>query len=101
MSCYIIIVYIRVGILTEIQDYFDIGDERAGLLQTAFVLSYMLFAPVFGYLGDRYSRRFIMAFGVLLWSLTTLIGSFMEVNEYSKLCVYIYLLTFLCCMYAL
>lgn len=66
------------GILTEIQDYFDIGDERAGLLQTAFVLSYMLFAPVFGYLGDRYSRRFIMAFGVLLWSLTTLIGSFME-----------------------
>lgn len=79
-----------VGILTEIQDYFQIGDERAGLLQTAFVLSYMLFAPVFGYLGDRYSRRFIMAFGVLLWSLTTLIGSFMEVNEYTILCIYVH-----------
>ncbi|KAK9503507.1 hypothetical protein O3M35_010052 [Rhynocoris fuscipes] len=37
----------------------------------------MLFAPLFGYLGDRYSRRLIMAFGVFLWSLTTLLGSFM------------------------
>ncbi|PSN36607.1 Protein spinster [Blattella germanica] len=38
----------------------------------------MIFAPLFGYLGDRYSRRWIMAFGVSLWSLTTLAGSFMH-----------------------
>ncbi|XP_036330769.1 protein spinster isoform X1 [Rhagoletis pomonella] len=37
----------------------------------------MICAPVFGYLGDRYSRRWIMAIGVLLWSTTTLLGSFM------------------------
>ncbi|KAL1140200.1 hypothetical protein AAG570_000132 [Ranatra chinensis] len=49
-----------------------------GLLQTVFVISYMLFAPLFGYLGDRYNRRLIMAFGVFLWCLTTLIGSFMK-----------------------
>ena len=29
------------------------------------------------FLGDRYSRRNIMAFGVFLWSIFTLIGSFM------------------------
>ena len=29
------------------------SDKYLGLLQTAFVISYMLFAPVFGYLGDR------------------------------------------------
>ncbi|KOB78758.1 Protein spinster, partial [Operophtera brumata] len=36
----------------------------------------MVFAPIFGYLGDRYSRRIILAFGVALWSMTTLFGSF-------------------------
>ncbi|XP_053966881.1 protein spinster [Anastrepha ludens] len=65
------------GVLTDIQDDFKIGDDDGGLLQTAFVLSYMICAPVFGYLGDRYSRRWIMATGVLLWSTTTLLGSFM------------------------
>ena len=48
-----------------------------GLLQTAFIISFMVFAPLFGYLGDRYSRKAIMAAGVFLWSIFTLIGSFM------------------------
>ncbi|XP_050322844.1 protein spinster isoform X2 [Bactrocera neohumeralis] len=65
------------GVLTDIQADFKIGDDDGGLLQTAFVLSYMVCAPLFGYLGDRYSRRWIMAIGVLLWSTTTLLGSFM------------------------
>ncbi|KAL1376666.1 hypothetical protein pipiens_020073, partial [Culex pipiens pipiens] len=38
----------------------------------------MICAPVFGYLGDRYSRKWIMALGVFLWSTTTLLGSFMN-----------------------
>uniref|UniRef100_A0A1I8JU77 Major facilitator superfamily (MFS) profile domain-containing protein n=1 Tax=Anopheles funestus TaxID=62324 RepID=A0A1I8JU77_ANOFN len=66
------------GVLTEIQDHFNIGDDEGGLLQTAFVLSYMVFAPVFGYLGDRYSRKWIMVLGVSLWSTTTLLGSYMN-----------------------
>ena len=68
------------GILKDVQSEFQIGNDLGGLLQTAFVLSYMIFAPLFGYLGDRYSRRWIMAFGVLLWSVTTLLGSFMQVS---------------------
>lgn len=66
------------GVLTDIQEHFRIGDDEGGLLQTAFVLSYMICAPVFGYLGDRYSRKWIMALGVFLWSTTTLLGSFMN-----------------------
>ncbi|XP_055626651.1 protein spinster isoform X3 [Toxorhynchites rutilus septentrionalis] len=66
------------GVLTDIQSYFSIGDDEGGLLQTAFVLSYMICAPLFGYLGDRYSRKWIMALGVFLWSTTTLLGSFMH-----------------------
>ncbi|XP_050531599.1 protein spinster isoform X2 [Daktulosphaira vitifoliae] len=72
--------YTIAGILDDIQKSFSIGDDKGGLLQTVFVISYMIFAPVFGYMGDRYNRRLIMAFGVFLWSLTTLIGSFM--NDY-------------------
>ena len=49
-----------------------------GLLQTAFVIAYMIFAPLFGYLGDRYSRRAIMATGVFCWCVFTLAGSFIQ-----------------------
>lgn len=63
----------------DIQKQFDIGDDKGGLLQTAFVISYMICAPIFGYLGDRYNRKLIMAFGVFLWSLTTFVGSYMDV----------------------
>lgn len=70
--------YTVAGMLTEIESYYNLTDDKGGLLQTAFVLSYMICAPIFGYLGDRYSRKAIMASGVFLWSLTTLLGSFME-----------------------
>lgn len=72
------------GILDQIQSEFDANNAMMGLLQTAFILSYMVFAPLFGYLGDRYSRRNIMAAGVLLWSFFTLIGSFMSGNKLER-----------------
>lgn len=69
--------------MNDIKTFFNINDAKAGLLQTVFVISYMICAPVFGYLGDRYNRKFLMAFGVFLWSLTTLFGSFMSVSYYN------------------
>ena len=59
--------------------YFNIKneDKYLGLLQTAFVVSYMIFAPIFGYLGDRFSRNWIMGIGLTFWCLSTLAGSFM------------------------
>ncbi|KOX71382.1 Protein spinster [Melipona quadrifasciata] len=39
---------------------------------------YMVFAPIFGYLGDRYNRKVIMSSGVFLWCLTTFVGSYMK-----------------------
>ncbi|XP_059048479.1 protein spinster-like isoform X2 [Achroia grisella] len=64
------------GVLGDVKKEFGIGDDSAGLLQTVFVVAYMVFAPIFSYLGDRQSRRAIMAFGVGLWCITTFIGSF-------------------------
>jgi len=66
------------GILDDIKKEFNANNAMGGLLQTAFIISYMLFAPLFGYLGDRHSRKAIMAAGVFLWSVFTLIGSFMS-----------------------
>ena len=66
------------GVLDQVKQEFDANDARAGILQTAFIISYMLFAPVFGYLGDRYSRKYLMATGVLLWSVLTFLGSFIS-----------------------
>ncbi|XP_058807944.1 protein spinster isoform X2 [Phymastichus coffea] len=66
------------GVLTFIQNDFHMSGSQSGLLQTAFIMSYMIFAPLFGYLGDRYNRKIIMSAGVFLWCLTTFIGSYMK-----------------------
>lgn len=64
-----------VGILDDVKSYYNLTDTEQGLLQTVFIVSYMLMAPVFGYLGDRYTRKIIMAGGIAFWSLTTYLGS--------------------------
>ena len=72
------------GILEDVKEEFNANDARAGILQTAFILSYMLFAPLFGYLGDRYSRKYLMAAGVFLWSVLTLLGSLVSGNPSNR-----------------
>jgi MFS family permease len=42
-----------------------------GLLVPAFMVTYMLFAPVFGWLSDRMSRWVLIAIGVIVWSLAS------------------------------
>ncbi|XP_072298840.1 protein spinster homolog 1 isoform X2 [Eucyclogobius newberryi] len=64
------------GVLSDIEHYFDIDDSKSGLLQTVFICSYMFLAPVFGYLGDRYNRKYIMSGGIFFWSLVTLLSSY-------------------------
>ncbi|XP_038564437.1 protein spinster homolog 1 [Micropterus salmoides] len=64
------------GVLPDIEHYFGIDDGKSGLLQTVFICSYMFLAPVFGYLGDRYNRKYIMSVGITFWSLVTLASSY-------------------------
>ncbi|XP_043253649.1 protein spinster isoform X3 [Colletes gigas] len=66
------------GMLTDIRKDFNLRNDESGMLQTAFILSYMVFAPFFGYLGDRYNRKVIMGGGIFLWCLTTYVGSYMK-----------------------
>jgi MFS family permease len=60
-----------------------LSDTQIGLLTTAFMIVYMLAAPVFGALGDRGSRTRPIAVGVFLWSLATLVSGF--AGNYSHL----------------
>jgi MFS transporter, Spinster family, sphingosine-1-phosphate transporter len=46
-------------------------EAKMGLLSTAFMVSYMLFAPVFGVLADRMSRWWLIGIGVGIWSLAS------------------------------
>lgn len=75
------------GLLDGIQKYFGIEDNNsaAGLLQTVFICSYMVLAPVFGYMGDRYKRKYIMAAGILIWSGTvyasTMLSKDVSINQ--------------------
>lgn len=68
------------GILNRIIEYFDIDDGLSGFIQTAFFAGFILSAPLFGYLGDRFPRKWIIIFGVSFWSSMTLLGSFVSQN---------------------
>ncbi|CAH6793086.1 Spns1 [Phodopus roborovskii] len=72
------------GVLPDIEQFFSIGDSSSGLIQTVFISSYMVLAPVFGYLGDRYNRKYLMCGGIAFWSLVTLGSSFIP-REMRKL----------------
>ncbi len=56
-----------------IQQEFPRSDTKFGLLTSAFFFCYMLAAPVVGYFADRYSRKWIMVGGALLWCAATLL----------------------------
>jgi MFS family permease len=54
-----------------------ISDTQVGLLQGfAFVLLFCFMALPFGWLVDRYNRRNLLAFGIILWSGATVASGF-------------------------
>ena len=54
----------------------QITDTALGLLGSAFMFSYMLFAPLFGWLGDRWSRTMLASGGLVVWSMATALAGF-------------------------
>ena len=63
-----------------IEDEFSMEDEwMGGLIQTAFIVCYVIAAPIFGYCGDRYSRKWLIILGIFMWSSSIMASSFMPV----------------------
>jgi MFS family permease len=77
--------YILAGVQPLVQRAFHLNDERIGALTSAFFITYMLAAPLTGWMGDRFSRKPLIMAGALLWSLLTL--STAMVHTYSELYV--------------
>lgn len=67
--------YIDRYVPSAVKDLFkrDLGltDTETSLPFSAFVLVYMVASPVFGGLADRFSRKWLIALGVALWSAAT------------------------------
>ena len=69
--------YVVSGIVPDLKaPPLGLSDSQIGLLTTAFMLVYMVAAPVFGALGDRVSRTRPIAIGVFLWSIATIVSGF-------------------------
>ncbi len=62
------------GVLPLLRKDLGLTYEQGGRLTTAFMLGYFLTSPIFGYLGDRVPRRWLVAAGVFVWSLGTLLS---------------------------
>jgi len=68
--------YVLAAVEPEIQAHFFAPDDPnahalTGLLGTAFLVTYMISAPIFGWLADRMSRWLIIGASVILWSAST------------------------------
>lgn len=63
--------YVLPAVAPRIKDALSLTDTELGFLGSAFLFSYFLTSPVFGWLGDRLSRTRLMAVGVAIWSLAT------------------------------
>ena len=48
-----------------------LSKAEQGLLATAFMVAYLAFSPLFGWLGDRGRRWLLVGVGVVLWSLAS------------------------------
>lgn len=60
-------------------------DSLKGVLASAFMLSFMLSAPLFGWLSSRMSRTRLIAFGAATWSIACGLGGFSgQVEMFSR-----------------
>ncbi|EPY90170.1 hypothetical protein CB1_000041005 [Camelus ferus] len=74
--------YTVAGVLLDIQQHFGVKDRGAGLLQSVFICSFMVAAPIFGYLGDRFNRKVILSCGIFFWSAVTFSSSFIPQQHF-------------------
>lgn len=74
--------YIISSVLIDIQTYFDVSKSTAGLLQTVYLVFYMLASPLAGYAGDRINRVRLLLIGIVVWMSSTILGSLCERDQF-------------------
>lgn len=68
-------------VLPAIRDALNLTDTSVGLIATLFNLAFAVFIPIGGWMGDRFSRKWVVTFSVLFFSVATMFtgmaGSFL------------------------
>jgi MFS family permease len=59
------------GLLEPIRREFGATDAQIGLVGLAFTLTYSFLPPIFGWLGDRWPRTWVIAASAAFWSAAT------------------------------
>ncbi len=62
----------------EVQDALNINEFQVGLLITAFTLPGIFFAPLMGYLADKFGRREILTFSLLTFGFSGFLCPFVD-----------------------
>ncbi len=68
--------YVLAAVLVPLKAELALTDRELGWLPWVFLVVYMLTAPLFGVLAERYSRTRLVAAGIAIWSLATAAGAF-------------------------
>ena len=59
-------------VLPAIRDALNLTDTSVGLIATIFNLAFAVMVPIGGWMGDRFSRKFVVTFSVLFFSFATM-----------------------------
>jgi len=68
--------WIFIPLIPMLRGHLGVTDEQLGSLQTWLLLVLAVGSIPFGFLADRFSRKAIIVFGIVCWSLATLAGGF-------------------------
>lgn len=71
------------AVQSDVKKEFLVSDAQIGVLTSAFFFTYMFAAPLVGWMGDRFPRKNIVVFGILVWSGFTFLTWF--VHSYDEL----------------
>jgi MFS transporter, Spinster family, sphingosine-1-phosphate transporter len=63
--------YLIAAVGPSLQAELGLSDAQLGTIGTAFLWGYLLTSPLFGRLGDRFSRKYLITIGVLVWCAAT------------------------------
>lgn len=66
------------AVAPAIQRDLGLTDTEIGAMEAALLLSFTVLAPVFGWLGDRYSRARLMACAAVIWSIATGLAAWVD-----------------------
>lgn len=56
------------AVVPMVKKEFNVTDTQIGVLNGAFFITYMVAAPLIGWMGDRFPRKNMVVLGVFIWS---------------------------------